>query len=285
MAVSYLLTSPAYAQEASDDNHVKTPPTQNPYVTIVATLYELGRYEEALSKVTRSLEGETRERTDLVFLKLMRGVLLEELGQKGAEASFREALALDDTAQLPVQSSRRVRKLFERARSATAQPLEEEPRPDELDPAAEPSGPPPRRSGLLVGLRGEVDVLGLSTTLAVTPAVSLGYTRGQFGAAVTVLTQTSPGLRLEGQAHPFNLGWIRPYARLGTTAFFLEKSTQGDTTRFMGGASGRAVLGLDVQWNEDMSAFVDVAYERFFSGGERFESQSLLLSLGAALFP
>jgi tetratricopeptide (TPR) repeat protein len=285
LALTCLAAPAADAQESSEASKVEVPATQNPYLQAVATLYEQAKHEEALSKLEKALEWKSNGPQEVQFLKLMKGVLQAELGQSGALESFKEALAQDPQAQLPVPAaSWRLRKLFEQARSTAGLPADEELLAEEIDPGAEPSGPPPRRYGLSVGVRGEVDVLGLSTTTAVAPAVSVGYTWEQRGGTLTLLTQSSPGLRAEGQFHPFILGWVRPYAKAGTTAFFREKNAQGGYT-FLGGISGRAALGVDVQWNSRMYAFVDVAYDRFFIGGERYKSQSLLFSIGVGLFP
>ncbi|WP_047858729.1 hypothetical protein [Archangium gephyra] len=117
-----------------------------------------------------------------------------------------------------------------------------------------------------------------------TPGVSLGYTQQQWGGVATVLVQPSPGLRAEGQFHPLTLGWVRPYARLGATAFFVEEDAQGATT-FFGGVSGRAALGVDVQFTSRLFAFADVAYEHFLTSGDRYQPRSVLFSLGVGLFP
>jgi hypothetical protein len=114
--------------------------------------------------------------------------------------------------------------------------------------------------------------------------MSLGYTREKLGGVLTVLVQPSPGLRAEGQWHPLTLGWVRPYARVGATAFFREMDAHG-TLSFLGGVSGRAGLGMDVQWASRLYAFADGAYERFFTGGQRYKSQSVLLSVGMGWFP
>ena len=281
LGLACLVAPEADAQESSEDAKVEVPATQNPYITAVATLYKQARHEEALSKLEKALEWKSNGPKEVLFLKLMKGVLQAELGESGALESFKEALALDAQARLPVPASWRLRKLFEQARNTAGLPPDEELLAEEL----EPSGPPPRSHGLSVGVGGEVDVLGLSTTTAVAPAVSLGYTWEQHGGVLTLLTQSSPGLRAEGQFHPFLLGWIRPYAKAGTTAFFREKNAQGDGYDFVGGVSGRVALGLDLQWSSSMFAFADVAYERFFIGGERYKSQSVLFSIGAGLFP
>ena len=285
LALAFPVAPAAYAQEASEASKVEVPATENPYTLAVATLYEQAKHEEALSKLEKALEWRSNGPQEVLFLKLMKGVLQAELGQSGALESFKEALVQEPQAQLPVPAaSWRLRKLFEQARSTAGLPADEELLAEELDPGLGPSGPPPRRYGLSVGVRGEVDVLGLSTTLATTPAVSVGYTWEQQGGLLTLLAQSSPGLRAEGQYHPFILGWARPYAKVGTTAFFLEKNAQGGST-FLGGVSGRAALGVDLQFNSSMYAFADVAYERFFIGGERYKAQSVLFSIGVGLFP
>jgi hypothetical protein len=284
LALTCLGVPVADAQEAAEASKVEVPATQNPYIPAVATLYEQAKHEEALSKLEKALEWKSNSPQEVLWLKLMKGVLQAELGQSAALESFKEVLAQDPRAQLPVKSSWRLRKLFEQARNTAGLPADEELLAEELEPGTEPSGPPPRRYGLSVGVRGEVDVLGLNTTFSATPAVSVGYTWEQRGGALTLLAQPSPGLRAEGQLHPFIMGWVRPYARVGATAFFREQTAQGDAT-FVGGLSGRAVLGVDLQWNSRMFVFADVAYERFFTGGERYGPQSVLFSIGVGLFP
>jgi tetratricopeptide (TPR) repeat protein len=274
----------APAAHAEESPKVKVPATQNPYIHAVATLYEQAKQEEALSKLDKALDWKSNGPQELVWLKLMKGVLQAELGQSGALESFKEALVLDPQAQLPVEASWRLRKLFEQARSTAGLPADEELLAEEPEPGMEPSGPPPRRYGLSVGMRGEVDVLGLSHNRIPTTGVSLGYTREQQGGALTLLVQDSPVLRAEGQLHPFTLGWFRPYARVGVTAFFHELNAQEDRT-FMGAVGGRAALGVDLQWNSRMFAFADVAYEHFFNGSDRYKSQAVLFSLGVGSFP
>jgi tetratricopeptide (TPR) repeat protein len=287
VVLACLVTGIAHAEESSK---VEVPQTQNPYIRAVATLYEQAKYEEALTRLEKALEWKSNGPQEVLWLKLMQGVLQAELAPGAALESFKQALAMDELAQLPVKGSRRLRKLFEQARSTLALPADEDLLAQEWEQsrsapgAAAGSGPPPRRYGMSVGVRGEVDVLGLAVTNAVTPSVSLGYTREKLGGAMTVVIQPSPALRAEGQWHPLTLGWVRPYARLGATAFFRELDAQGEPS-FFGGASGRVALGLDVQWTSRLSAFADVAYERFFTGGERYKSQSVLISVGVGLFP
>jgi hypothetical protein len=274
-----------HAQEASEASKVEVPATENFYIPAVATLYEQSRHEEALSKLEKALESKSNGPQEVLWLKLMKGVLQAELGQGGALETFKEALVQDSQAQLPVQGSWRLRKLFEQARNTAGLPADEELLAEELEPGLEPSGPPPRRYGLSVGVRGEVDLLGLSTTVAAAPAVTVGYTQEQQGGLLTLLVQSSPGLRAEGQLHPFVLGWVRPYAKAGATTFFREKNADGVGYTFLGGVSGRVALGADLQWNSRMYVFADVAYEYFFIGGERYKPQSLVFSLGVGQFP
>ncbi|MBN9684344.1 MULTISPECIES: hypothetical protein [unclassified Corallococcus] len=259
--------------------------TQNPYVTAVATLYEQTRYEEALSKVEKALEWPTNGPREVLFLKLMKGVLQAELGQGGALESFNEALALDAQAALPVRPSWRLRKLFEQARNSVGLAVNEEQLTEDWEPSLVPWIPPPRRLGLSVSLRGEVDVLGLGTAFTGTPAVGVNYSWEREGCALTLLTQASPGLRAEVQFHPLLMGWVRPYARAGTTAFFRVRNEQGDGHTFLGGMSGRVAAGLDWQWSSRMYAFSEVAYERFVIGSDRYRPDSVLFSLGVGLFP
>ncbi len=280
VALLCLVAATASAEEASK---VKVPQTQNPYIHVVASLYDQAKYEEALSKVGKALESKSNGTQEEIWLKLMKGVLQAELAQGAALESFKEALALDANAQLPVEASRRLRKLFEQARNTAGLPTDAELLAEEQGPIL---GPPARRQGLSASVRGELDALGLNLGFnkAVTPAVSLGYTREKLGGDVTVLVQPAPGLRAEGQYHPLTLGWVRPYAGLGATTFFYEQNTQG-VTRLFGGVSGRVTLGVDVQWNKNMYAFAGASYEYFFTGGDRYRSQSAVFSLGVGVFP
>ncbi|MBN1205085.1 MAG: hypothetical protein JXB05_09200 [Myxococcaceae bacterium] len=293
-ALACLMTASAYAEEPSK---VEVPPTQNSYITAVATLYEQGKYEEALSKLEKALEWKSNGTQEEIWLKLMRGVLQAELAQGSPLESFKEALALDDQAQLPVTGSRRLRKLFEQARNTAGLPTDAELLAEELGPAPAPVvSLPPRRQGLSLAVRGEADVLslaarvgadtqGLDITSALAPAVGVGYTQERLGGVLTLLVQKpSPGLRAEGQFHPYTVGRLRPYAGLGATAFFNEKDAQG-ASHFLGGVSGRGVVGVDVQLTSRMYVFADVAYEHFFKSEDRYRSQSVLFSVGVSLFP
>lgn len=278
-ALLCLLASSSSAEEAPK---VVVPPTQNPYFPVIASLYDQAKYEEALSKVEKALDGKSLGPQEELWLKLMKGVLQAELAQGAAMESFKEALALDPNAQLPVNASRRLQKLFEQARNTAGLPTDAELLAEELGPVL---GPPPRRQGLSVSVRGEVDALGLSVTKAIAPAVGLGYTREKLGGELTLLVQPpAPGLRVEGQYHPLTLGWVRPYAGLGATLFFHEEDVQGGRP-FFGGVGGRVTLGADVQWNSRMYGFAGVAYEYFLASDDRYRSQSALFSLGVGVFP
>jgi tetratricopeptide (TPR) repeat protein len=281
-ALVCLVTGPARAEEAAD---IDVPTTKNSYIQVVATLYAQSKYDEAFSKLEKAQDWKGNGPQEELWLKLMEGVLQVELAPESALQTFKEALAMDPQAQLPVKKgSRRLRKLFEQARNTAGLPadlaLEEEEDPN----AAVVTGPPERQLGLSTSVRGEVDVLGLSVTTPIASVVQLGYTRERTAGALGLLVQKSPGLRAEGLYHPINLGWVRPYAGVGATAFFLEKNAEDQTT-FFGGVSGRGVLGVDVQWNSRMFVFADVAYERFLNRTERYRTQSLLFSIGVGLFP
>jgi tetratricopeptide (TPR) repeat protein len=146
-----LLADVTYAQDSSS---IQVPPTQNPYIRAVATLYQQAKYEEALTRLDKALEWKANEKQEVLWLKLMQGVLQAELAQGAALESFKQALALDAEAQLPVKGSRRLRKLFEQARSTLALSANEALLGQEWEPspgapgAAEVPRPPPRRYGL-----------------------------------------------------------------------------------------------------------------------------------------
>lgn len=280
-ALACLVTGQAWAEEAAD---IDVPVTKNSYIQVVATLYAQSKYEEAFSKLEKAQDWKGNGPQEELWLKLMEGVLQVELAPESALQTFKEALAMDSEAQLPVKKgSRRLRKLFEQARNTAGLPADLTLEEEEED-ASEVTGPPERRLGLSTSVRGEVDVLGLSVTKSIASVVQFGYTRERTGAALGLLVQKSPGLRAEARYHPLNLGWVRPYAGVGASAFFLEQNSDGKTT-FFGGVSGRGVLGVDVQWNSRMFVFADVAYEHFVTGTERYRTQSLLFSIGVGLFP
>lgn len=269
---------------AEEEPAIDVPATPNAYIQAVASLYAQSKYDEAYSKLEKAQDLKSNGPQEELWLKLMQGVLQVELAPEAALQSFKEALAMDSQAQLPVRNgSRRLRKLFEQARNTAGLPadlaLEEE---EEDVPLV--TGPPERRLGPSVSVRGEVDVLGLKVNKAISSVVGLGYTQERMGGSVGLLVQTSPGLRLEGRYHPLNLGWVRPYAGVGASAFFLEENAEGKKT-FFGGVSGRGVLGVDVQWNSRMFAFADVAYEHFAIGTNRYRTQALLFSIGVGAFP
>ena len=281
-ALACLVTGQAWAEEAAD---IDVPDTKNSYIQVVATLYAQSKYEEAFSKLEKAQDWKGNGPQEELWLKLMEGVLQVELAPESALQTFKEALAMDSQAQLPVKKgSRRLRKLFEQARNTAGLPadlaLEEEEDPN----AAVVKGPPERRLGLSTSVRGEVDVLGLSVNTPIASVVQLGYTRERTGGTLGLLVQQSPGLRAEALYHPINLGWVRPYAGVGASAFFLEENAEKEKL-FFGGISGRGVLGVDVQWNSRMFAFADVAYEHFINSADPYRKQSLLFSIGVGLFP
>ncbi len=70
-----------------------------------------------------------------------------------------------------------------------------------------------------VGLRVEGEVLGLiAGGAAVSPALTVAFERGAFGAMATGILQVVPGVRLEGRFHPGTWA-VRPVVSLGGTLF------------------------------------------------------------------
>ncbi|WP_044198152.1 hypothetical protein [Hyalangium minutum] len=283
-----LLCLTAVTASAEEPSKLERPFTPNPYIPAVATLYEQARYEEALAKVEKAVGWRSNEVQELVWLKLMRGVLLAEQSPEAALQSFREALAMDVSVQLPVKGPRRLRRLFAQARGTLALPDGSREDEEELEletPAVareEAADGSPRQLGWSMNIRGEVDVLGLGVTTTVTPVVSIGYTQERVGGLLGVVVQSSPGLRAEARFHLSTQGGLRPYAGLGTTAFFHELNAQRTPT-FFGGVSGRGVLGVEVQWTSRLYGFADVAYERFLRRKELYRSDSVLFSIGVGL--
>lgn len=287
-----LLCLTAATASAEVPSTIERPSTPNPYIPAVVMLYEQARSEEALAKVEKAVGWRSNEAQDLVWLKLMRGVLMAEQPPEAALQSFRESLAMDVSVQLPVKGSRRLRRLLEQARSTLALSDGSREKKEDLEPDApvvaqdEAEGVSPRRLGWSMNIRGEVDVLGSGLDLpsAITPVVGIGYTQQSLAGLLGILVQASPGLRTEARFHFGTQSGMRPYVGLGATAFFRELSPQGTST-FFGSVSGRGVLGISVQWTSRLYAFADVAYERFLRRGDLYRSDAVLLSMGVGLFP
>jgi tetratricopeptide (TPR) repeat protein len=275
-----VLVSLAAATAAGEaPSQLEVPPTQNPYIPAVATLYDQAKPEEALSKLEKALDWKSNGPQEVLWLKLMQGVLRAELAPGEALESFKEALALDAGAQLPVKASRRVRKLFEQARStagmsAGEEILAEELEPEFVTPSATPTlvaVPPAWGQGLTVVFNGAVG----TNEYYISTSTGLGYTWEALGGAmIGVLALDSLGLRAEGQLHPLTLGRVRPYAGVGATAYS------------NGRASMQGALGMQVRLTPRMYGFAGVTFEHTLTDEKNTRLSKLrLLSVGLGMFP
>lgn len=259
------------------------PDTKNPYIPLVAKLYDSLEFDTVISTLQKASNWPNNTPQDLLWIELMDGVLQAGAGNEAnALGAFKRALLLDANAQLPVKGSAKLRALFGQARSDLN--LTPSPAPETKVAQASPtSPPPPTRSGeipsvesqlapirppspqsigLLVGLRGEAEILGRGLTSAVTAEVG----RGPFAGALTILVQRAPGVRVEGRYYFLNEA-IRPYAAAGVTTFF------PDTAGRLGAG---VVLALG-----SVHLFADAAYERIFNPSVSYAPNVLLFSLGA----
>ncbi len=116
--------------------------------------------------------------------------------------------------------------------------------------------------GVVVGLRGEMDVARVSPT----PAVQVELSTRRFGAAVTALVQPNFGVRAEGRFYPVELGALRPYLGLGATAFIPA-------------VGGRVVAGAAYRFSS-LQLSLDFAYEHFFNPAPGFFGNAVVAGLG-----
>ena len=130
---------------------VAAPETKNPFILIVARLYENLEFDTALSTIPKAVAWPNNGPQELLWLELMEGVLQFAAGNEGSALSaFKRALTLDPGAQLPVQPSDGLRNLLAKAKSELGPPAPD-PVPDtpaSVQPpasAAQPEAPPPVR--------------------------------------------------------------------------------------------------------------------------------------------
>ncbi len=251
------------------------PETNNPFIPVVARLYDALELAAALSTVQKALNWPNNTPQDVVWLELMEGALHFGAGNKAkALSAFKRALLLDPHGQLPVRVSPRLHALFAKARQELGLPEQQTPRPVvERPPPAPPDSSPiippepltrPTReiASILVGLRGEADLLGSSITSAIAAEIGVGPLAG----VVAVFMQRSPGVRVEGRYY-FLSRTFHPYAAVGATTFFPD-------------TAGRIGAGLVVSVGP-VHFSVDAAYERIFNPSISYAPDVVLLSLGA----
>ncbi|HEX5752830.1 MAG TPA: kelch repeat-containing protein [Archangium sp.] len=265
---------------ASPLEQTSYPSTKNPHIRKAARLYDELEYEASLKSLreAETFAGNGPEET--LWMVLMKGILHHSLrNDQEADEAFALALTQRPSAQLPVPlPSQTLQERFERVRRKlrAAQAVSE---PSSTQPAAQE--PPARPWSLMVGLRGEAEVVrfavvpSLMAELAQAPMEGAG---SGFGGALTVVLQSSPVLRAEGRLYPYDiqgasLGWIRPHVLLGVTALVPE-----------GSVGGRAGVGVGLQTGA-FRLFADVAYERFLNATAGRQSDALLFSLGAGWSP
>ena len=108
--------------------------SQNPYLSAAEKLFDSLEYEEAELTLNKALTFSGNTPKDDVRIALLFGMLYAETGRPDlATRSFKRALAIDRSAQLPMVSSK-VRALFDQARnelgiSAEEPPVVEKPAP------------------------------------------------------------------------------------------------------------------------------------------------------------
>lgn len=134
---------------------------------------------------------------------------------------------------------------------------------DPLRAGASPLVPERRFGGILVGVRGDLEVLGPG----VSPSLTVELSNRRLGGAASLLFRGSFGARLEGRFYPFELGRLRPFAALGLTAFGT-------------GIAPRAAVGGALRLGQ-LHLFADVAYEHFLLSDPRFRPSALLFGGGA----
>ncbi|MFL5320078.1 MAG: hypothetical protein ACJ790_10525 [Myxococcaceae bacterium] len=150
--------------------------------------------------------------------------------------------------------------LFEEARITLYELVNQDPARAKEKPLAPERG----FAGVMAGVRGDADVLGAG----VLPGITAELSGKRFGGAITVLARNLPGVRLEGRFFPFELGRVRPFVALGSTAFNT-------------GIAARGAVGAELRFG-NLRVFGDVAFERFLNAEpDRFENSALVgLGLG-----
>jgi hypothetical protein len=101
----------------------------------------------------------------------------------------------------------------------------------------------------------------------VLPAVTVQLSGKRFGGAITLLARNLPGVRLEGKFFPFEIGRVRPFVALGSTAFNT-------------GIAARGSLGAELRLG-NLRIFGDVAFERFLNPDPDRLPNAALVGLGA----
>ena len=114
----------------------------------------------------------------------------------------------------------------------------------------------------MAGVRGDADVLGVG----VLPGITAELSGKRFGGAITVLARNLPGVRLEGRFFPFELGRVRPFVAVGSTAFNT-------------GISARGALGAELRLG-NLRIFGDVAFERFLNPDQGRLPNAALVGVG-----
>lgn len=99
---------------------------------------------------------------------------------------------------------------------------------------------------LQLGMRGELDVLGGDTWMAVTGE----FERGNLALVAMVLLRYPPALRLEGRVYPLRWGNLQTYAGVGVT--------------YWQGLAGRGAAGIDLQLGH-LHLSADVSWEHRFT--------------------
>jgi hypothetical protein len=120
--------------------------------------------------------------------------------------------------------------------------------------------------GTMVGVLGDVDVLGLQIAPGIIAELSA---RKWVGASLTVLPKLIPGARLEGRFYPLTTKRLRVWLEAGVTAFSVAVGPRG-------GAGAAIRFGV-------FHVFVDVAYERLFAVKPSIQTNAIVTGFGVGL--
>jgi hypothetical protein len=119
-------------------------------------------------------------------------------------------------------------------------------------------------SGVMIGLRADVDVFARGVAPGLMAELSARY----LGGVLTVLITPTPGVRAELRAYPLTFRSVRPYIGIGATVF-------GTGLGVRGGAGAAVRFG-------SFQIFADASYERFVANFRPgFSANAVLVGLGA----
>lgn len=171
---------------------------------------------------------------------------------------IRTSRVIARTGKQVVAGPEELEPLFEEARLALYELVNQDPKRLNEKPLVPERGFP----GLMAGIRGDADVLGAGAI----PGITAELSSKRFGGSITILARNLPGVRLEGRYFPFEIGRVRPFVGIGSTAFNT-------------GIAARGALGAEVRFG-NLRLFGDVAYERFLNPDPSRLGNAALVGLG-----